>query len=84
MENISKQVTKLIFYFRLELMLPTIWFKTMNTLADRLFKSKKKNSSSHPCDLMHIESVAFHYAKTLEKMPQKVLINRILKLEERK
>ena len=76
-------MTYLIFDFRLETMLPRSWVKTILDIAGRFFYSKKEDASLHSQDSMHNESDVFHYAKKLEKMPQRELIKRILYLEEK-
>ena len=75
-------MTYLIFDFRLEIILPRSWFKTIRSIVGRFFYSKKEDDSLNSYDPMHNKSDAFHYVKTLEKMPQKELIKLILHLEE--
>jgi hypothetical protein len=67
----------------LEIILPTSWFKTIHSLGDRIFQSKKEDSSLHPYDRVHKESDAIDYEKKLEMMPQRELIKQILQLEEK-
>ena len=69
--------------FRLEIILPTRWFKSLHSLCDHIFQSKKEDSSLHPYDIAHKELDAIDYGKKLEIMPQRELIKRILQLEEK-
>ena len=52
--------------------------------GDLIFQSTNKDTSLHPYDSMHMEADAFDYAKKLERMSQKELVKKILKLEENK
>ena len=69
--------------FRLEIILPKRWFKSLHSLGDHIFQWKKEDSALHPYDIAHKESDAFDYEKKLEIMPQRELIKRILQLEEK-
>ena len=82
--------------FRLEIVLPTKWFKTLHSIGDRFCQRTSKNNTSdeewkkrdpsslHPYDLSHKEWAAFAYAKKLEKLPAQELIERLLRHEEQK
>jgi hypothetical protein len=82
-KHVSTYMTYFIIYFRLEIILPTNWFKTMHSVGDRTLQSKTGDSSLHPYDVMHREADAFDYVKKLEKMSQRELIKQILQLEEK-
>jgi hypothetical protein len=81
--HVSTYMTYFISYFRLEMILPTNWFKAMHSVGDRILKSKNGDSSLHPYNVMHRDADAFDYVKKLEKMSQRELIKRILRLEEK-
>ena len=71
------------FDFRLEIILPTRLLKKLRKIAGRFSNSKRGDASLHPYGSMHNESDAFIYAKKLEKMSQREMINRICYLEEK-
>ena len=70
-------------YFRLETILPAHWFKAIHSLGDRIFQSNREDSSLHPYDAFHKKSDGYYYKKSLEMMPQRELIKRIMQLEEK-
>ena len=84
------------FYFRIEILLPTNWFKTVHSIGDSFSQRALENtirkkelkkgllSPLHPYDLSHKEWAAIEYAKKLEKWPQHELIERLLFYEEEK
>lgn len=68
-------MTYFILNFRLEIVLPKKWLKTVHSVGDRIFQWKNQDCS--------LQSDQIDYVEKLEKKPRRYLINRIMQLEGR-
>ena len=87
----------MILCFRMELLLPQKWFKTIHSIGDNFLqllltsvfgnretKTEEKRSLSHPYDASHKQRDLMEYAKTLEKLTRRDLIEMLVCYREEK